>query len=135
MPSPVRVAAALVFRAGRLLIAQRPLDKHLGGLWEFPGGKLEDGESYPDCLARELREELGIEVDVGRMIAAVEHCYPEKLVRIQFYRCTLRSGEPQPLECADLEWVTEGDLEQFVFPPADAGLLKQLRDDPEIWDS
>ncbi len=135
MSSPIRVAAALVFRAGRLLIAQRPLDKHLGGLWEFPGGKLEAEESYPDCLVRELQEELGVDVQVGSMIAAVEHQYPEKCVRIQFYRCTLRSGEPEPLECADLEWVTAEELSQFVFPPADAGLLNQLRANPELWES
>ena len=117
------------------MIAQRPLDKHLGGLWEFPGGKLEAEESYPDCLVRELQEELGVDVQVGSMIAAVEHQYPEKCVRIQFYRCTLRSGEPRPLECADLEWVTAEELSQFVFPPADAGLLNQLRANPELWES
>ena len=123
MSAPVRVAAGLVFDGGRLLITQRPAEKHLGGLWEFPGGKLDSGESYPDCLRRELREELGIEVAVGPMLAAIEHAYPEKTVRIQFYRCALTSGVPSAIE-----------LDEFVFPPADAALLGELKSLPELWE-
>ena len=134
MPAPVRVAAGLVFDGGRLLITQRPAEKHLGGLWEFPGGKLDTGESYPDCLRRELREELGIEVAVGPMLAAIEHAYPEKTVRIHFYRCALTSGVPTAIECADLEWITADQLDQFVFPPADAALLGELKSLPELWE-
>ncbi len=132
-PRMIRVSAGLVFQGGRLLITQRPLGKHLGGLWEFPGGKLEPDESFEDCLVRELREELGIEVQVGAMLAAVEHAYPEKQVHIQFYRCCLVSGTPKPIECADLEWVGAHELDSFVFPPADSGLLAQLKSNPEIW--
>jgi mutator protein MutT len=134
LPAPIRVAAGLVFDGGRLLITQRPAEKHLGGLWEFPGGKLDDGESYPDCLRRELREELGVEVAVGSMLAAIEHAYPEKTVRIQFYRCSLTSGVPSAIECADLEWITADQLDQFVFPPADTGLLGELKSLPELWE-
>jgi len=134
LPAPVRVAAGLVFDGGRLLITQRPAEKHLGGLWEFPGGKLDTGESYPDCLRRELREELGIEVAVGPMLAAIEHAYPEKTVRIHFYRCALTSGVPTAIECADLEWITADQLDQFVFPPADAALLGELKSLPELWE-
>lgn len=134
MPAPVRVAAGLVFDGGRLLITQRPAEKHLGGLWEFPGGKLDTGESYPDCLRRELREELGIEVAVGPMLAAIEHAYPEKTVRIHFYRCALTSGVPSAIECADLEWITADQLDQFVFPPADSALLGELKSLPELWE-
>ena len=134
MPAPVRVAAGLVFDSGRLLITQRPAEKHLGGLWEFPGGKLDSGESYPDCLRRELREELGIEVAVGPMLAAIEHAYPEKTVRIHFFRCALTSGVPSAIECADLEWVTADQLDQFIFPPADAGILGEIKSLPELWE-
>ena len=133
-PNPIRVSAGLVFQGGRLLITQRPLDKHLGGLWEFPGGKLEPEESFQECLVRELKEELGIEVLVGSMLAAVEHAYPEKLVRIQFYRCRLKAGTPVALECADFEWVRADELDGFVFPPADAGLLSQIKANSELWD-
>jgi len=134
LPAPVRVAAGLVFDGGRLLITQRPAEKHLGGLWEFPGGKLDTGESYPDCLRRELREELGIEVAVGPMLAAIEHAYPEKTVRIHFYRCALTSGVPSAIECSDLEWITADQLDQFVFPPADSALLGELKSLPELWE-
>jgi len=131
--SPIRVAAALIFEAGRLLIAQRPADKHLGGLWEFPGGKLEEGETFQDCLKREIREEIGVEISVGPMIAAVDHAYPEKRVRIHFYRCQLTSGTPESIECQAIEWVTREELDSFVFPPADAGLLGQIKGDPDLW--
>lgn len=132
--SPVlRVSAGLVFDAGRLLITQRPADKHLGGLWEFPGGKLEEGESYEDCLVRELREELGIDVRVGSMVAAIEHCYTDRQVRIHFFRCLILEGTPQAIECADFVWITQGELDQYVFPPADTVLLNQLKTEAHLW--
>lgn len=134
MSSSIPVAAALIFRAGKLLITQRPPDKHLGGLWEFPGGKLEPGESYSDCLKRELREELGVEITPGPMLAAIEHRYPEKSVQLQFYRCQLKSGEPTPIDCSDLEWIGPHELDQFTFPPADAGLVLELKTRPELWE-
>src|SRR2546423_2979763 len=84
---PIEVAAGLVFRAGSLLITQRRPQDHLGGLWEFPGGKREPAETFEECLRRELREELGIEVQVQGLLASVQHAYPEKTVLLQFYRC------------------------------------------------
>ena len=131
--APIEVAAALIFASERLLIAQRPPGVHLEGLWEFPGGKLELGESYPDCVRRELQEELRVEVRVGPMLAAVEHHYPEKLVRIQFYRCELLDGEPMAVECSDLAWVSAEELDQYVFPPADAGIISELKARPDLW--
>src|SRR5688572_28642835 len=76
--SIIQVSAGLIFRSGQLLITQRHADAHLGGLWEFPGGKREPGESFEQCLARELKEELGIEVVVGELFESVTHAYPEK---------------------------------------------------------
>src|SRR5439155_104457 len=81
------VATGIIFRQGQLLITQRDADAHLGGLWEFPGGKREPNESFQECLARELREELGIEVSVGPLIETVTQPCPEKTVHLQFYHC------------------------------------------------
>jgi len=124
----MNVAAGLVFRDNRVLITQRPKGKHLAGLWEFPGGKLHPDESWEECLKRELIEELGIIVDVGPLITEVVHEYPEKHVRLRFFQCTLISGEPRPMECADLVWVTAGGLSRYPFPDADASLIKQLQE-------
>ena len=129
----IRVAAALVFDAGRLLITRRPAGKHLGGFWEFPGGKLEEGESFQDCLQRELREELGIQVSVGELLAAVEHNYPEQTLQIHFYRCALDSGTPSLIECDAMEWITASKLNDYAFPPADADVLAEIQSKPELW--
>ena len=129
----IEVAAALVFDSDRLLIAQRPPGVHLEGLWEFPGGKRELGETYEACLLREIREELGCEVLVGPMLHEAEHAYPEKCVRIRFFQCQLVSGIPEPLECAALRWVSPSSLGQFQFPEADQALIEQLKMHPEWW--
>ncbi len=84
---PIEVAAGLVFRGGKLLLTQRHPEAHLGGLWEFPGGKREPGETFEQCLARELEEELGIEVTVGELIESITHVYPERTVHLRFFRC------------------------------------------------
>src|SRR5215472_8837919 len=97
---PTEVAAGLVFRDGKLLITRRHDDAHLGGLWEFPGGKREANESFEECLARELREELEIEVTVGELIETITHEYADKTVCLRFYRCAWRQGEPLTLGCA-----------------------------------
>src|SRR5215204_6906636 len=90
----IDVAAGLVFRDGKLLITRRHADVHLGGLWEFPGGKREPNESFEACLVRELREELGIEVTVGDLVESLTHEYPEKTVHLRFFRCAWRENEP-----------------------------------------
>src|SRR5688572_18392052 len=103
--SIIEVSAGLIFRSSQLLITQRHADAHLGGLWEFPGGKREPGESFEQCLARELKEELGIEVVVGELFDRVTHTYPEKTVALKFFLCQLERGEPQPLGCAAVKWI------------------------------
>lgn len=126
----IPVAAALIFRNERLLITRRPEGKHLAGLWEFPGGKLEAGESWSTGLQRELREELGTEVFVGELFEEVTHRYPGKTVQLRFFICGWHRGEPQPLECAAIAWVTAGELAHYEFPPADAQLIQRLQARP-----
>lgn len=130
----IEVAAGLVFRDGQLLITQRRPDDHLGGLWEFPGGKRELGETFEECLQRELREELGIEASVGELVETITHEYPSKTVELRFFRCRLLSGEPQPLDCAALKWINPSGLSAHAFPPADERLLERLRATPALWE-
>jgi mutator protein MutT len=129
----VEVAAGLVFRAGRLLITQRRPQDHLGGLWEFPGGKREASETFEACLRRELQEELGITVEVQELLEELKHDYPEKSVRLKFYKCRLPAGEPQPLGCHALVWVEAAQLEDYAFPAADERLLERLKNTPSLW--
>jgi len=127
MAAPLEVAAGLVFRDGKILITQRPAYSHLAGLWEFPGGKREPSETFEQCLHRELREELGIEVEVGPLVEELTHDYPDRSVHLRFFRCRWLLHEPQPLHCQALAWVTAGELSQYQFPAADQRLLARLR--------
>ena len=133
MSKVIDVAAGLVFHGGKLLITQRRLDDHLGGLWEFPGGKVEAGETFEACLQRELGEELGIEVHVGAEIEDITHSYPEKTVRLRFFLCSLVSGEAIPIHCHALAWVTREQLAEYEFPDADLKLLDMLNRRLEFW--
>jgi mutator protein MutT len=132
---PIEVAAGLVFRDGKILITQRYAEAHLGGLWEFPGGKREPGETFEICLVRELREELGIEVEVCELVESLVHSYPDKTVHLSFYRCRWVQHEPQPLGCPAFVWVRSGELKDYSFPAADARLLDRLRCSPALWNS
>lgn len=128
MAAPViEVAAGLIFREGKLLITQRHAHTHLGGLWEFPGGKREAGETYEQCLRRELTEELGIEVEVGDLFEEITHAYPEKTVHLRFFTCRWIQHEPRPLGCAAVAWVAREELEGYEFPAADVQLLAKLK--------
>jgi mutator protein MutT len=127
------VAAALIFRSGQLLITRRNANAHLGGLWEFPGGKREPGETWEACVIREIREELGVEMAVGGLFASIIHAYPEKIVHLKFFTGTLLQGDPQPLGCADYRWVSQSELDQFAFPAADTQLLEKLKSPHQVW--
>ncbi|MFM8470576.1 MAG: (deoxy)nucleoside triphosphate pyrophosphohydrolase [Limisphaerales bacterium] len=130
----IEVSAGLVFRAGQLLITQRPAGGHLAGLWEFPGGKREPGESFEACLRRELHEELGVDVCVHEEIERITHDYPEKSVHLRFFRCTLAdaTAEPRAIGCEAVAWVTRETLVNFEFPAADARLLAMLKT-ADLW--
>ncbi len=116
---PVVVAAAVVLRDGCVLLTRRAKGQHLAGMWEFPGGKLEPGESPEETLVRECREECGIDIEVGEILDVTHHRYPEKDVLLLFYRCALRGGEVQHLQVADHAWVPPGELDRYELPPAD----------------
>ncbi len=126
-PAPLAVVAAVLRDGqGRVLLAQRLPGGPHGGLWEFPGGKVEPGETPEAALARELVEELGIEVAVGEEILAVDHAYPHLCLRLTAYACTLVAGAPRALHCQGFAWVPLGELARYPMPEADlpiAGLL------------
>jgi mutator protein MutT len=124
-PSVVEVVAAVIEHGGRVLITRRPPGTHLAGLWEFPGGKCEPGEPAADALEREIREELGARVTVGEVIDTVEWPYPEKRVRISFFRCAL-DGEIAPPQGLEMAWVSRDELPGYAFPAADAALIARL---------
>lgn len=131
--APIEVSAGLVFQGGRLLITQRRAGDHCGGLWEFPGGKRHEGETFEACLRRELTEELGIEVEVGAMLEDLVHSYEERTVRLRFFTCRLVAGEPKPIGCHAIAWVTSNELAAYAFPAADARLLARLESDAGLW--
>ena len=132
-PHAIEVAAGLVFRDGQLLITQRRVQDHLGGLWEFPGGKRESNESFEASLQRELREELGIEVAVGKLFETITHDYAEKSVQLCFFCCRWLKHEPTALGCQAFAWIKPSQLRDYVFPPADARLLQRLSVSAELW--
>ena len=115
------------------LITQRRPDDHLPNLWEFPGGKVEPGETFEQCLVREIREELAIEISVGQLVEDLTHTYPEKTVRLCFFNCRLISGKAKPVHVQDLRWVTRAELRTFEFPAADAKLIERLQCAVAFW--
>lgn len=126
----IRVAAAVVERGSRVLVTRRLEGTHLAGLWEFPGGKCEDGESIHDCLIREIVEELGVTITPRATVLVTSHTYPdvhpEKTVELHFIACDM-AGEPSPQQGQEMRWVERAALDTLEFPEADAELISQLR--------
>lgn len=124
------VACALIDPDGRVLLAQRPPGKAMGGLWEFPGGKVDSGETPEETLIRELREELGIAVKEACLapFAFASHPYPDFHLLMPLYVCRRWEGTPQALEHSALKWVRPRDMGQYQMPPADLPLVPMLRD-------
>ena len=124
------VAAALIDKDGRVLLAQRPPNKSMAGLWEFPGGKVEDGESPEDALIRELNEELGIDT-WGSCLAPLSfasHSYEEFHLLMPLFACRKWIGTPMAMEGQVLKWVSKNDLKNYAMPPADIPLIAAIRD-------
>ena len=125
-PTETAVVAGIIKYQGEYLIAKRFENTHLGGIWEFPGGKIVEGESDGDALKRELKEEIGIECSVSELIYQTSYEYPDINIHIKFYNCSIMSGVPKPLECAAVRWVKPSELTQYEFPPSDIKLIEIL---------
>lgn len=122
-----RVVAAVVRRDGRILVTRRPAGGSRAGQWEFPGGKVEPGETEPAALEREIREELGCGVEVGPLVLRHRHAYPDLEVELAFYECRLEAGaEPRCLGVAALEWAPAGTLSGYDFLEADRAVLDAI---------
>jgi len=124
---PLAVCAAVLVEQEKVLLTERPTDKQQGGLWEFPGGKIEPGESPHQALKRELREELAIEIEIGPVFETVYHHYDWGSVLIIAYLCRHRSGEIKHLEVADHAWVEPEQFSEYPILPADQPILDKLR--------
>ena len=122
----VVVAAAILQREGKILLTRRKLDAHQGGLWEFPGGKQEAGETWEQCLRRELKEEIDIEVGGVQHFYVLRHRYPEKEVELHFFTCSKYQGNPKPLGSIEMAWVPKGELAFYEFPAADRPVLREI---------
>ena len=125
MTRTITVSAAVVERDDAFLLTRRAADAHLAGRWEFPGGKREPGETGEQALAREIREELGCEADIGALLLTTEHAYPEVHVRLEFFAVTLRD-EPEPQLGQAMCWVPRRELASLPLPEADADLVTLL---------
>lgn len=125
----IEVVAALIREGDRFLICQRPAHKARGLLWEFVGGKVEFGETLEEALARECREELDIELNVGRPFAEVTHAYPDLTVHLTLLEATIRTGTPKLLEHNATSWITPSEIENYEFCPADQVILQKIKDE------
>ena len=120
------VVAALIWDNNRFMICQRPAHKARGLLWEFVGGKTDPGETMEEALIRECREELGITVSVGDVYMQVVHDYPDILIRLTLFHCTIVEGTPKLLEHNDLKWILPSQIPEFDFCPADEDILAKI---------
>ena len=124
---PITVVAAVIHHRDRILVTRRFEDVHLGGLWEFPGGKVEQGESMSTALMREMREELDVLVSVGPVLVEEEFTYEDRTVDLHFFDCTLVEGTPRCVGVADLRWVYPSELGRFKMPAGNARLIEKLQ--------
>ena len=120
---------ALIRRERQFLISQRNVDDTFGSFWEFPGGKKNPGESFENCVIRETREELGIEIAIERKYMEIKKEFKEKIIWLNFYLCSYLSGDPQPIECQKVLWADVADLKNFDFPPANEQVIENLMKD------
>ena len=128
MTPSIVVLAAVIEKDGHFLMTRRLEGTHLGGMWEFPGGKCDPGETHEACLSRELDEELGVRSEIGGEILTVEHAYPERTVRLHFRHVALL-GDPSPRQGQEMRWVARGELRSLELPEADQGLVELLSSD------
>jgi 8-oxo-dGTP diphosphatase len=127
-PRTIRVVAAVLERDGRYLITQRRATAVLPMMWEFPGGKVEPGETDQLALKRELKHRLAVDIDVGKLISFVSHPYEHYVVDLFLYECTLLSEEMEPRAVAAFKWVASAEFDQYPFTPADEASMNKLLD-------
>ena len=123
----VHVTAGIIWRQdGCLLITRRPEGRHLSGYWEFPGGKQEGHESLEACIAREIKEELGLDIQVARHLLSVPYEYDIKRITLHVFHCLPKGGQPRSLEGQDMRWIRLEELSSYAFPPADRRVIQFL---------
>jgi 8-oxo-dGTP diphosphatase len=127
----IRVVAAVIEQNGRYLVTQRRPTAVLPLLWEFPGGKVEAGESDLEALAREVRHRVGVEIKPGAQISSVSHTYEHYTVELHLYDCRLLRGEPRAVNVHQFRWVESADFDQLPFTPADEASMSKLLDMPQ----
>ena len=122
----IEVVAAVIYKGDKFMIAQRNLNKSQGGLWEFPGGKIEAGETGEEALKREIREEFNAEISVGELITEVVHHYPEKDVKLYFYKAELVDEHMEVLEHEAIAWISKDEKDKYEFAGADAEVVEKF---------
>ncbi|MEL6138661.1 MAG: A/G-specific adenine glycosylase [Cyanobacteria bacterium J06628_6] len=127
LPHKIIGVAVIYGQDGRILIDRRKQEGLLGGLWEFPGGKVEPGETLEACVQREIKEELDVEIEVQSQLMTVEHAYTHFRVTLNVFNCLHLSGEPKPLECDEIRWVTLAEIDQYPFPKANGQIIEAIR--------
>ncbi|MDJ0737352.1 MAG: 8-oxo-dGTP diphosphatase MutT [Nostocaceae cyanobacterium] len=126
-PHKIIGVAVIWNEIGEILIDRRLPQGVMGGLWEFPGGKIEDGETIQECIKREIHEELGIDIEVGNHLVTIDHTYTHLRVTLTVHHCRHLTGIPQPLECAEVRWVSVNELAKFTFPEANIQIIEALQ--------
>ena len=130
-PEPLphkEIGVAVIYNEqGLILIDRRLAGGSFGGLWEFPGGKVEAGETVPDCIRREILEELGIPIEVREHLLTLTHTYRSFRITLHVYLCLHQIGEPQALQCQEIRWVTLEEIDQFQFPEANSHIITALK--------
>jgi 8-oxo-dGTP diphosphatase len=124
-----QIGVAVIWnQTGQILIDRRKVGGTMGGLWEFPGGKIELGETVEACIVREIQEELAIEITVGEQLISIDHTYPTFHLTLTVHHCQHISGVPQPIESEEIRWVNIGDLNNYQFPAANIAIINALKD-------
>jgi 8-oxo-dGTP diphosphatase len=123
-----QIGVAVIWnQTGQILIDRRKVGGTMGGLWEFPGGKIEPGETVEACILREIQEELAIEITVGEQLISIEHTYPTFHLTLTVHHCQHLSGIPQPIESEEIRWVNVTDLDNYQFPAANIAIINALQ--------
>lgn len=122
----IKAVAAVIERDGKFLITKRLETSPMGHCWEFPGGKIEPGETVEECAVRECKEEIGVAVEPLRRLREEDYDYPHGFVHLWFVLCRIVAGEPKPIHCREVRWIESRQFPEFEFPPADVNVIEEL---------